>query len=307
MYREDYYPVETNDAINGAFEIYKKNFWEFFGFYTVPAIIMILLFAMMNLFEAGTMSLAGFLIFLPIVLIGSIVSMLFAGGLIAMTREAMEKGVTSSKTGYDTIQSKAGPIISASIVVSLLVVLGTFMCIIPGLIFCYWYYFTVTIVVLEGYRTGDALKRSKEFSESHNALGFIITLTLILVAISIVSSIINSLIALAVDDPILNAIITGMVSWVIGPYGTIAAAYYYIKGRRLDQQPAMQQGYQGPPGYQHVPQSPQEYPVYQGPGGQEGGYLPDDIGNSPPSDREGHPAHGPEEGYDPNSPDEPEY
>lgn len=301
MYRNDFYPVETNDAFNGAFEIYKKNFWEFFGFYTVPAIIMIFLLAMANLFEEGTMSFASFLILLPILLIGSIISMLFAGGIIAMTREAMEKGVTSSQTGYETIQSKAGQIITASIVVSLLIVLGTFLCIIPGLVFCYWYYFTVTIVVLEGYTTGDALKRSKEFSESHDALGFIITLGLILIAISIASSIINSLISLAVDDPILKAVISGMISWLIAPFGTIATAYYYIRGRRLDQTQSTPQGYQGPPGYQHP--IPQEYPVYPGPG-YEGGYTPDDHGNAP-LDQEGYPP-GPE-GQDPNSPDEPEY
>lgn len=56
-----------------------------------------------------------------------------------------------------------GPLWWASILVGLVVIVGFFLLIIPGIIFAVWYSFTIMVVVLEGLRGNEAMRKSKSY------------------------------------------------------------------------------------------------------------------------------------------------
>ncbi|MFW5928180.1 MAG: hypothetical protein ACOCSL_03170, partial [Thermoplasmatota archaeon] len=71
---------------------------------------------------------------IPLALISSIVQVLFAGGLVGMAKEAYETGTTNIHTGYSVISKYPLGIIGASILLSIIVGFGIFLCFIPGLL-----------------------------------------------------------------------------------------------------------------------------------------------------------------------------
>jgi hypothetical protein len=66
-----------------------------------------------------------------------------------------------------SVISQARPLVAplwwASILVGALVILGFILLIIPGVIFAVWYSFTIMVVVLEGLRGSEAMRKSKSY------------------------------------------------------------------------------------------------------------------------------------------------
>jgi len=195
-----------------------------------------------------------------------------------------------SSEGYSMITKRGGSIVVTSIVVSVLVIVGLFLCIIPGILFCYWYFFAVTIVVLEGASTGDSLKLSKQFATSHSAIGFIIILIIVNFIVTMVGQGIALALQLAFDAPFINAITSGLIGWVIAPYIYIATAFYYIRGKGMDRPAVPMQQHPGQYG------APPGYPVY--PGTQ----APRAAPQQPPQEPGESEAGEPDEGQNPDEP-----
>jgi len=265
--RPDYAEVGISDSISNSLNLYIDNIKEYFLFWAIPAILFIGIFLIieamgftssgedMDMEDVRTL----ISILIPLLILTMVIQILFSGGVIAMTLEAMKKGTTSPDIGFDLIKKRGGRIFITSIVVSLVIGFGTLLCIIPGILFCYWYFFAVTVVALEGYSVGDAMSRSKEFSRSHSAFLFIVVLIIVVIIIYIIGSVISTIITFgAGDTPYVGTIISGIISWLIAPYIYVATAYYYIKGRRLDT-------VQGTPQIQPMPPQPPmrpQDPVY---------------------------------------------
>jgi hypothetical protein len=202
--------VNITDTLTESFELYRNNLDTFMRFWAAPAVLSIMLLLLIdwatlnsNGMEEGDFQ-AFVLLVIPLYIILLVVQILFSGGLIAMTLESMQKGRASMTTGYDIIRERGWKILVTSLAVSVVVTLGTFLCIIPGFLFCYWYFFAVTIVTLEGFSTSEAFARSKSFSRGSGALPFIIVYS--------------------------GTLISGIVSWLVAPYLYITTAYFYIKG-----------------------------------------------------------------------------
>ncbi len=231
------YPVGAGEAISGAIELYTKNFRDYFLFWGIPTVFLFVIGFLSYFLGINNSMEFDFAVFTMAIFMGilsAVVTVLFSGGIIAMTKEVMCTGNTSVSTGLQIIKKRGGTIVVTSIVVSILVMVGSFLCVIPGLIFCYWYFFAITIVVVEGYSVGDAMKRSKDFARLSDPLGFIIILMVLIILISLLASIFEFMFAFVVGNEILSILLAQTVSWIISPFMFIATAYYYVKSRRLD-------------------------------------------------------------------------
>jgi len=88
-----------------------------------------------------------------------------------------------------------GPLWWASILVGLIVIVGMFLLVIPGIIFAIWYSFTIMVVVLEGLRGTDAMRKSKSYVQGRwwGVFGRLILLSIVVgIASSIVDNIFGS-------------------------------------------------------------------------------------------------------------------
>jgi hypothetical protein len=77
------------------------------------------------------------------------------------------------------------PLLGASILAGLLIVLGTFMCFVPGIIFTIWYIFVAQVVVVEKVGGMEALNRSKALGENFRWRVFGIWVLIIAIGIAL--------------------------------------------------------------------------------------------------------------------------
>ncbi|MFA5031248.1 MAG: hypothetical protein WC495_06725 [Patescibacteria group bacterium] len=84
------------------------------------------------------------------------------------------------------------PLWWASILVVFVVMVGMFLLVIPGIIFAIWFSFTTMIVVLEGLRGTDAMRKSKSYVQGR-WWGVFGRLILLSIAIGIASSIVDKI------------------------------------------------------------------------------------------------------------------
>jgi hypothetical protein len=272
---------EIGSTLGDAFELYKNNFGAFFGFWAIPAILAIILnlLPLLILGEAlGSIDVAPgeepdfgaiFAIFaasMVFLILIVIINILFTGGVIGMTRKAMETGKTDTGAGFETIKNYFGPIIATSVVTSILIAIGFMLCCVPGILFCYWWMFAVTVAVIEGVGVSEAMSRSKEYAETRHTFWFAVVLLIVVIVISAIASMISSTIALGVDaalgfwpSQIVSTVIGQVFQWIIAPFATIAVAVHYLKGRGPPPmvQPPPYPGAGYPPGpYGPPPQQP---------------------------------------------------
>ncbi len=274
-----YYPQpDIGDTLSDALNLYKTNFSAFFSFWAIPAILAIIL-SLIPIFVLGgglnklgvtpdsepdigvILSLLSFSLMLLIAI--AIINMLFTGGIIGMTKKAMDTGKTDSGTGFETIKKYFAAIIATSIVVGILIAIGFILCCIPGILFCYWWMFAVTIVVVEGVGLSEAMSRSKQFAETRHTFWFAVVLFVIIIIINIIASVITEVIASGLifaigfwPGWIVSTVIGQLFQWIIAPFATIAIAIHYIKGRAPPVMPP-------PIQYPQTQYQQTQYPPYQ--------------------------------------------
>jgi hypothetical protein len=234
---------------------------------------------------------------LAFALASMIITFLFTGGVIGMTKEAMLSGTgtTVTNTGFDTIKKYFGAILITSIVVNIIIAIGFILCCIPGIIFCYWWMFAVTAVVVEGVGLSQGMENSKDFATSRGTFGFAIVLFIVVAVISWIASIIASglggilIITMGFwPGQIVSTVVGQFFQWIIAPYSAIAIAYHYIRGKGYDSGATPpppgappQPQYPPPPGYGAPPPQPQYPPPPQ--------YAPPPAYGGPPPGQRGYP------------------
>ena len=264
--------LNVSDMIADSFNLYRDHLQTFIRFWALPGVLSIVLLVMIEYITRNIESMEWgdvkmfILVLIPLYVLLLVVQILFSGGVIAMTLETVRKGRPTVDTGFGIIKERGGKIVLTSLAVSFITGIGFVLCIIPGFLFCYWYFFAVTIVTLEGFATGDALTRSKEFSTGQRALGFIIILLLVVGMMNMIGSMFSVMLSFMSEDlRYAGSVISGIVSWIVAPYIYIATAYYYIRGSGLDAVPGsedLSSPPENPPPHDFIPQ-PGQPPLHQ--------------------------------------------
>lgn len=155
-----------SEIIKGSWELYAKNWRKF-----VPFLILLLLPSLI-LSALGAISLY-LEVYIPkssaisniIILAVFAASMLFAfWASISLTRAMADANANQSfdwKNIFSTSSGLIWPVLIASFLVGLIVLGGSLLLVIPGLIFAIWYNFTFYTVIFENTRGLNALRASK--------------------------------------------------------------------------------------------------------------------------------------------------
>ncbi|MFW5928420.1 MAG: glycerophosphoryl diester phosphodiesterase membrane domain-containing protein [Thermoplasmatota archaeon] len=248
--------ISISDTFSKSFDILLKNIGPILVYWLIPILIVIVI-SVVN-YHSVTTNLSNIsqstdptvildkimsviFIVIPLALISTIVQVLFAGGLVGMAKEAYETGKTNIYTGFSVISKYPLGIIGASILLSIVVGLGLFLCLIPGLLFCYWWLFTIPILIIEGKSITQAMSSSKQYAKSNETLVFTIVLIVVIVVLSLVASGLGNIISMALQSKILSVnaavifgpIIQGIISIIVNSIAVIAITVHYLKGRPM--------------------------------------------------------------------------
>ncbi len=282
-----YRPNRTGTDISGTlsltFSLIRDNFTTILVYLLIPILIVsaINIFTTWTLISAMEPMTAGeidetyaenwfstmytiFLIFIPLSMISWMLEMLFAGGIVGMVKEGVEGKHMDVNTGFNVIKKHPLGLIGASIILTIVVSLGTALCLIPGLIFCYWWLFTIPIIVIEGVGISDAMSSSKKFAKDYGTMGFTIVLIILIVIMSVIGNIIGGAISgvsLFSLDPtmhqnfvwgprfIVGQFIGVMISILVIVFAVMCIAVHYLRGRPSfkQQMPDFKEYYKPPP------------------------------------------------------------
>ncbi len=289
----------TETDIGGTLSLTKdiltKNFMAILTYLLIPIIIVSVLniLSMWTMFSAletltfGEMDEEAFaafinymvtlyLVVIPLTMVIWIVELLFGGGIVGMTKEGFEDKRVNVNTGLDVLKRNPLGIIGASVVLTLLFYIGNFICFIISLLFCYFWLFTLPIIVIEGKGISAAMSSSKDFAKEHGTAGFTIVVIIIVIMISSIGSVIGMLLSgtlfillefnikeMPVFGPrfIVGQIIASIFSVISTAIAIMCATVHYLRGRDFSAQDVMSwpnRYYQPPP----PPPPPYDYDDY---------------------------------------------
>jgi len=200
-------PMSVSQILDRAFRLYRANFVRFIAIVAVVQIpIGLIMLGATGLLEEGTKAaiqpgaVPGQVEVDTSALVTALI--LFALAIVAMVfgqtlcNAALIKSVSESYLGnevtvgeaYGFVLPKVGAIILAGVLVTLVVMVGLVLLIVPGIIFSLWYMLTTQAIVIEDLKAGQGMKRSKALASGN--LGKIFGLVLV---VGIISWLVNLL------------------------------------------------------------------------------------------------------------------
>ncbi len=269
--------IDIGETLSLTVDILTKNFLAIFTFLLIPIIIVSAInilssWAMISALEgltAGEMDEEAFgafinylftiyLVVIPLTMVIWMIEFLFAGGIVGMTKEGFEGRPVKVNTGFDVIKRNPLGIIGASVVLTLIFYIGSFICFIIALLFCYFWLFTLPIIVIEGKGISAAMSSSKDFAKEHDTAGFTIVVIIIVIVLSMIGGVIGMLLSgtffILLEFNIEEMFVFGprlMIGQVIGSifsvittaFAIMCAAVHYLRGRDSYMQKVSMPGY----------------------------------------------------------------
>lgn len=120
---------------------------------------------------------------------------------------------------------RALPLIGTGLLYSLALLGGTLLCIIPGILFFFWFILYAQTVMLEGLSGSAALTRSKTLMKGNMGKAFVL-----LLLISVISSVIGS-VQLLVPQPHIAVVVQVALQAVVVMFTAAAMSVFYFSCR----------------------------------------------------------------------------
>ena len=247
--------VPTTGTMTSAWRVYRSQAHRFMGIWAIPALLgFIMTFFVLTaqhsfltvdaIPEGQALSLTGVYLlafFLPLV-----VNIFFSAAVIRMAADVYLHGETTISSGLSVLGGKLPALLAISAIFALPLIAGEILCYgIPTMICCYWWMFSVVILVVEGAEVRESLALSREFATSRASFMFALFLMLliglmvrgILFMFPPVSSMLLVFAAPEWFTPfqfaITNAIILAIVEWLLYPMLIVAVVAFYLSGRDI--------------------------------------------------------------------------
>jgi hypothetical protein len=158
------------------------------------------------------------------------------GITIKFTSDMLERGQANLQTSFNFTLTKLLPLLAASIITGILIVLGFVALIIPGIILALMFSLVYPVIMLEGTGVLGSLSRSRVLVSNRwlKTLGLLLLLGIIVSAVNGV--------AVLIAGPfgrVVSPLITGILTAFITPIFAIATTLYYysMKARTMPPPP----------------------------------------------------------------------
>lgn len=160
-------PLSFGEILDGAFVLYRRHFAVFFTTALIPLLPVALLWGGFG-WLTGNMTdtddataVFAFALVYPVMIVGSL---LMWGALIHETARAVEGGPVDRGEAYRAAFRRMLPMVGAGILFMILVVAGTILFIIPGILVMLALFAVWHAVMIEGKGPVEALSRSRELA-----------------------------------------------------------------------------------------------------------------------------------------------
>jgi len=210
-------PMTLLEIIDASFRIYRNNFWLLFG---VAAIAFVPLQVISNALQFMGQSSEGLALLGALTLPLAAVASLLGGA--AMTKAAVSRYLNEPETvggAWVFILKKCVAYTLTIVVAGFLVIAGVVLLIVPGIIFAFWCYFVNQVFVVEGLRSAQAIRRSRQLMAGYWAKAF---------AVGIVGSMAAWIILMLFAVP--SGIVLAVSKQPAGIMGAVGAIFGILEG-----------------------------------------------------------------------------
>ncbi|MDI6805985.1 MAG: hypothetical protein QMD20_04905 [Candidatus Bathyarchaeia archaeon] len=235
--------LSVSEIFSLTFNLYLSNFSQFFLPFLISGIITgISTYVIMSSFPLPTppsayasQLISWFFNFVStlitiMVLLGLvtwIVGTITASIVIKCASDQIEKGASSISTSFNFVISKLPSLLIAQLVSGILTAIGLFLFLVPGIIIAIMFSLVLPVIVVEQKGAFESLGRSKKLVSNRWLKTF--ALMLIVGIIVIIVNLITKAVAtpFIVIHPIVNTLVTNIISALISPISPIAITYLY--------------------------------------------------------------------------------
>jgi hypothetical protein len=169
-------------------------------------------------------------------IVGWIANSFTSGITIKFTSDLLERGQANLQTSFNFTLTKVLPLLAASIITGILIVLGFVALIVPGIILVLMFSLVYPVIMLEGTGVLGSLSRSRALVSNR----WLKTLGLLLVVGIIVATVNGAAVLIAGQfGRVVSPLITGILTAFISPIIPIATTLYYysMKARTMPPPP----------------------------------------------------------------------
>lgn len=233
-------PMTAGSLLDRAFRLYGSNFTLLLGIVAVSYVPLFALQIGMHALalQAGGPSSAILMAItnLGVLLLSALIAYPLSEGaaLFAISQRYLGREVTIGES-YQRARQRWGTILNAQISVGLRILLGFLLLFVPGLVWMCTYAVTVPVVVLEGKRASESMRRSRELTAGlrHKVFSVLFLVGLITIVLTVGAAMIAAL--LASDETatgmLLQEVVVSVVQLVATPLGVIAPILLYYDAR----------------------------------------------------------------------------
>lgn len=240
-------PMDVGDILDVTFRLYRARFVQF----VTIALVVYVPLAVVNAFfqlqvqsleEGGPMRPEEAL---PVLgaLCGTMMLVLFLALVFgALCSGALVHNISSAYLGEELgsweSYVRAAPrllrLLGAQIVVSLAVMVGLFLCVVPGIIFMLWFWLIAPVVMLEDRGAIASLERSRELMRGNLGKGFVLLLVVFLLTAAIQGAIAGVLYVVLKPYPFFHYFVQNVLQAFVVPIQLAPAIlmYYDLRIRK---------------------------------------------------------------------------
>jgi hypothetical protein len=156
--------------------------------------------------------------------LGAVLGVIVTGAYPPLVQAALAGGQLSVADALGKAFHRFWTLLAAGILVVLIVILGVFALIVPGIIFATWYAYTVPVIMLEGKGATEGMAASKAFGRDKKGSTFLIFLTAGLVALFLFA--LTSILSLASRG--LGQVVFSILDVPLGAWVAVMVTYTYL-------------------------------------------------------------------------------
>ncbi len=157
-------------------------------------------------------------------ILADVATLVVSGAYPSLVKDFLAGGQLSTTEALGKAYRRFWDLLLATILVGLIVVLGTIALLVPGIIFLTWYAYTVPAVMLEDKGAWEGMSASKAFGRDKKWRTFLIFLTVALGFV--VVSLVDSVFSLA--SPLLGEFVYAILLVPLAAWASVIFSYTYL-------------------------------------------------------------------------------
>lgn len=235
-------PLSLSQLLDETFNIYRHNFLLFIGISALPNLALLLLqlvlaeLAVSGAAEIGITVFAGLVTIFAGLFVSSIVTAATTFGVSDIYLDTP----TSMVACFSRVAGKALKVVLVSIIVALIIGLGSMLCLVPGIYFAGKYGIAIPAIVLEDITASESLQRSADLTKEavgRVILVYFLTTIFTLIMVFALDAAVGTLGYVAFHNTgifskeAFNDVITTLGSILFGPVTAIALTLVYYDQR----------------------------------------------------------------------------